>query len=66
MKRDEELVRIVAHDILAEWLDGVYFGSLNGETDWHLKLNDDDGPGQVFRETETGRNYRIEMRVTRL
>lgn len=66
MKRDEKLVLDVAHDILAEWLDGVYFGSPDGDTDWHLKLTDEPGPGQVFVEKETDKHFRIEMRVTKL
>lgn len=71
MRRDEELVREVAKGILAEWLDGTYFAAPTDHTgtspdDWHLRLTDEPGPGDVYHERTTGRNYRIEMRVTRL
>ena len=59
-----DLIREVAKDTLAEWLDGSYFGSPDGDTDWHLKLTGDDD--MVFMETETGRKYKIEMRVTKI
>lgn len=66
-----DAIREEAQGVLTGWLDGAYFSNPNpkdswDEDEWHLKLTDDEGPGQVFIETVTRKRYRIEMRVTRL
>lgn len=67
MSIETDLVLDVARGILADWMDGTYFTPpTHDEYDWHLKLTDEPGPGLVFRERETGKKFRIEMRVTRV
>lgn len=67
---DEKLVLQAARGVLAEWLDGAYFTGPEtrdgrDDEDWHLKLVSDDGP-LIFVEKYHERQYKIEMRVTRL
>lgn len=73
MKRDEELVMNVTKEVLAQWLDGLYFAAPPDHTglsanDWQLKLQDADYAEAplVFREGTTGWSYKVEVRVTRL
>jgi len=70
VKRDEKLILEAARDTLTEWLDGQYFTGFEtrdgrDDEDWQLKLVSADGP-LVFIERYHDRQYKIEMRVTRI